>query len=239
MFDHGIKAGQKSATAGPFTLGYPCPKGSKPMSTKFFSRTIIVTLQNGEELVIQSRPEPLDLESFEVARRVLGPVVPDIKLLRDEELEGEDIWAYWMTRVRGKTWHKEVREKSKKRVTINWFLGQSFSKGHAEGSSELVINQKVRPHLALLLSSEYDQIGRFRDVASNLLGKLDRLKILPLFTSHFDINGFSVIVDDDCKDLGTVDWELSTPLPFGMGFSCHQYTCWRVFRPEHLHATRV
>lgn len=73
-----------------------------------------MTLQNGEELVIQFRPEPLDLESFEVACRVLGPVVPDIKLLRDEELEGDGIWAYWMTRVRGRRWHKEVREKSKK-----------------------------------------------------------------------------------------------------------------------------
>lgn len=51
-----------------------------------------MTLQNGEELVIQFRPEPLDLEPFEVARRVLGLVVQEIELLQDEELEGGDIW---------------------------------------------------------------------------------------------------------------------------------------------------
>lgn len=94
-----------------------------------------------------------------------------------------------------------------------------MSKGLVEGNSELLIDQKVRPHLALLLSSEDDRIRRFHEVASNLLGKLDRLKTLPHFVSHFDLNGINIMVEDDCEVLGIVDWELSTPLPFGMGFS--------------------
>jgi hypothetical protein len=44
-----------------------------------------VTLQNGE-VAIQFRPEAMDLEHFRIARDALGPVVPDIELLEDEEL---------------------------------------------------------------------------------------------------------------------------------------------------------
>lgn len=199
--------------------GIPAKKARGPCIQGFFSRTVIVTLQNDEEVVIQFRPEPLDLEPFELARKVLGPVVPEIKQLQDEELEGEAIWVYWMTRVPGKTWHEGVRGKDRKGVvTINRSLGRILSKGRIEGSSELVIDEKVAPHLALLLSSGDDQIRPFHNVARDLLGKLDRLKILPLFVSHFDLNDVNILIDDECKVSGLVDWELSTPLPFGMGF---------------------
>ena len=39
---------------------------------------------------------------FKVARQALGQVVPDIELLKDEELEREHIWTYWMNRIPGK-----------------------------------------------------------------------------------------------------------------------------------------
>lgn len=181
---------------------------------------MIVTQKNGKELVIQFRPEPLDIEPFEVARRALGPLVPKIKLLQDEELEREGIWAYWMTCIPGKTWFEGVRGKDPTTlITINRSLGRILSKGHVEGSSQLVIEQKLRPHLALLLFSEDYQVRRFHKMASDLLGKLERLKILPLFVSHFDLNNVNIMVDDDCEVSGIIDWELSTPLPFGMGFS--------------------
>lgn len=202
--------------------GIPAKKAECPCLQGFFSRTVIVTLKNDEDVVIQFRPEPLDLEPFELARKVLGPVVPEIKQLQDEELEGEAIWVYWMTRVPGKTWHEGVRGKDRRSVvTINRSLGRILSKGRIEGSnssSELVINERVRPHLALLLSSEDDQIRPFHNIARDLLGKLDRLKILPLFVSHFDLNDVNILIDDECEVSGLVDWELSTPLPFGMGF---------------------
>ena len=40
------------------------------------------------------RLEHLDLEPFQVAPKVLGAVVPDIKVIQDEELENEDIRRY-------------------------------------------------------------------------------------------------------------------------------------------------
>lgn len=199
--------------------GIPAENAQGPRLQGFFSRTMIVTLQNGEEVVIQFRPEPLDLEPFKLAREVLGPVVPEIMQLQDDDLEGEAIWAYWMTCIPGKIWLEGVKaEDPKSLVTINRSLGRILSKGRVDGSSELVVELKIRPHLEQLLSSEDDQIGRFHDVASHLFAKLDRLKILPLFVSHFDLNSVNIMIDDDSEVSGLVDWELSTPLPFGMGF---------------------
>jgi len=87
------------------------------------------------------------------------------------------------------------------------------------GNSNRVIDNKVRPHLELLLSSNEQEIRLFKDLASLLLGKLDQLKQLPLFISHFDLNEMNVMVDAKSEVSGIIDWELSFPLPFGMGFS--------------------
>jgi len=83
--------------------GLPARRAQGPRTQGFFSRTVIVTLQNGEEIVIQFRPEIMDIEPFKLAREALGPIVPDIGLLKDEELESDGIWAYWMTCIPGQT----------------------------------------------------------------------------------------------------------------------------------------
>ncbi|KAI9844688.1 MAG: hypothetical protein M1837_005430 [Sclerophora amabilis] len=199
--------------------GLSTKKARGPRLQGFFSRTMIVTLQGNKEVVIQFRPEPLDLEPFQVARRALGPFVPEVEVLYDEELKQNGIWPYLMTRIPGTTWLDGTRGKDPKtRVTINKTLARILSRGHLVENSEEVVNSKLRHHLELLLSSEDDQIRRFHDVAKELLGKLDELKQLPLFVSHFDLNEVNVMVDEICEVSGIVDWELSTPLPFGVGF---------------------
>ena len=105
------------------------------------------------------------------------------------------------------------------RVTINRSLGKILAKGRIEGSSEVVVEQKLKPHLNLLLSFEDPQICQFHDVTNDLLSKLVQVKMLPLFVSHFDLNDVNIIIDDECEVSGIVDWDLSTPLPFGMGFN--------------------
>ncbi|KAL9024046.1 MAG: hypothetical protein Q9196_006800 [Gyalolechia fulgens] len=201
--------------------GIPAKKARTPRPQGFFSRTVIVTLQNGEEVVIQFRPEPLDLEPFELARKVLGPaVVPAVEVVPDEELEQEGIRVYCMTCIPGRTWNDGLRGRSAEtRVTTVRSLGRLLSKGYVDESSELVVEGRLRPHLALLLSSDDPQIGRFHSTARDLLANLDQLKNLPLFISHFDLNDVNIMVDDNCEVSGLVDWELSTPLPFGMGLS--------------------
>ncbi|CUS08874.1 unnamed protein product, partial [Tuber aestivum] len=161
--------------------GIPAKKARGPRIQGFFSRTMIVTLRSDEEVIIQFRPEPMDMEPFKIAREAFGPVVPDIELLKDEDLERDGIWPYWMTRIPGQTC-------------------------------------KIRPHLELLLSSSDDQIHPFKEVARDLLGKLDQLKRLPLFISHFDLNEMNIMVDENCEVSGIIDWGFSFPLPFGMGF---------------------
>lgn len=200
--------------------GIPARKAQGPHIQGFFSRTMFVTLQTGDELVIQFRPEVLDVEPFKIARKVLGEVVPDIGRLEDEELEQNQIWAYWMTRCPGKTWLEGIRGKgSTALITINRSLGRILSRGLVEGKSELVIEQKIRPHLQLLLASQDEQIRSFHGIAQDLLDKLDLLASLPLFISHFDLNEVNIMISEECEVTGLIDWELSSCLPCGMGFS--------------------
>ena len=129
-----------------------------------------------------------------------------------------------MTCIPGRTCLDGARGKNaQKLVTTLRSLGRILSKGYVDKSSELVVERKLRPHLALLLSSRDAQIRQFHYVARDLFSKLDQLKILPLFVSHFDLNHVNIMVDDNCEVSGIVDWELSTPLPFGMGF-CRIHT---------------
>jgi hypothetical protein len=200
--------------------GVPSLKAQGPRLQGFFSRTMIVTLQNGHELVIQFRPEELDTTPFNIARTALGSIVPDIGRLEDEELDQNGISAYWMTRCPGKTWLEGVRGKEATAlITVNRSLGRVLSRGLVEGKSESVIEQKLRPHLRQLLASQDDGICPFHDIAQKLLNKLDQLTFLPLFISHFDLNDLNIMINGDCEISGIIDWELSACLPFGMGFS--------------------
>lgn len=214
------KQAKKARELAHARTGIPARKAQGPQMQGFFSRTMIVTLQNGEEVVIQFRPEVLDVEPFKIARTVLGSVVPDIELLEDEELEQNQIWAYWMTRCPGKTWFEGVRGKdSTALITINRSLGRILSRGLVEGNSSLVVEQRIRPHLQLMIASQDKQICNFRGIAQNLLDKLDLLASLPLFISHFDLNEVNIMISEECQVTGLIDWELSACLPFGMGFS--------------------
>lgn len=201
--------------------GVRAKKARGPGVQGFFSRTIIVTLQTGEEVVIQFRPEAMDIRPFKTARQALGPVVPDIKELDDEDLARHGIWAYWMTCIPGQTWVHGVRGRGPEAiVTINRSLGRIFARGHVEGNSSDndVVNRKLRLHLELLLCSEKSEVQPFKDIARELLGELDRLKRLPLFISHYDLNEVNIMVDKNCEVSGIIDWECSSVLPFGMGF---------------------
>ncbi|KAL8648299.1 MAG: hypothetical protein Q9210_005067 [Variospora velana] len=215
--------------------GIPTTKARTPRPPGFFSRTVIITLQNGEEVVIQFRPEPLDLEPFELARKVLGAAVPLIQGIPHQKLELEGIRVYWMTCIPGTTWLYGARGKSAKTlVTTLRSLGRLLSKGYIDDRSELVVERSLRPHMVLLLASEDPQISQFHHAARDLLGKLDQLKILPLFIAHFDLNDVNIMVDDNCEVSGIVDWELSTPLPFGVGF-CRIHTLAGEFSEQKFH----
>lgn len=195
----------------------------KPRMQGMFSRTLFLTLADGRELVLQFRTEPLDLDAFKTARRVLGSVVPDARALEDEELLNDHVWAYSLGRLHGKMWVHGVAGKGPEgRIAINRSLGRIFSKGcltnsSGSGSGEAV-DSKIQPHLEAILASSLQEISPHRHDVESFLDKLEQFKRLPLWVAHYDLNELNVLIDDDCHVTGLVDWECSSPLPFGVGF---------------------
>lgn len=38
-----------------------------------------------------------------------------------------------------------------------------------------------------------------------------------MWVAHYDLNNVIVLIDENCEVTALIDWELSSPLPFGMG----------------------
>ncbi|PUU78960.1 hypothetical protein B9Z19DRAFT_1192979 [Tuber borchii] len=170
----------------------------------FFSRTLIVTTESGK-IIVQLRVEPLDIDIFRRARQALGDVVPDIAKIRDEALEREEIWPYYMTFIPGRTWQRSAAFCNRAlNVTCAKSLGRSLSHGFSA-----MVDEENRPRA--------NQIKPFREDTQRLLDNSDQLKTLPLFISHADLNHVNILVQEDGEVSGIVDWELSSDLPFGMG----------------------
>ncbi|KAF5016700.1 hypothetical protein F66182_11534 [Fusarium sp. NRRL 66182] len=223
-------------------LGSNAKRVDKPPMQGMFSRTLFLTLADGRELVFQFRTEPLDRDAFKTARRVLGSVVPDLRALEDEELLSEHVWAYSLTRLRGKMWvHGVVGKGPGGRIAINKSLGQIFSKGYLASSSGEAVDSKIRPHLEAILASPLQEILPYRHYLESFLDKLEQSKRLPLWVAHYDLNDLNILIDDDCNVTGLIDWELSSPLPFGVGFGrihtlAGEYTSGEFWMPDEFEA---
>ncbi|KAI1073784.1 hypothetical protein F5B20DRAFT_565823 [Whalleya microplaca] len=200
-------------------LGSATTKVDKPFIEGLFSRTLFLTLSDNRKVVVQFRTEPLDLDAFEVARDTLGHIVPHARALEDDELLSERVWAYCLTRLYGNMWFQGVAGKGAQgRITINKSLGHVFSKGWLAHSSSEAIDNKIRPHLNAILASPLEDILPYRHHVQGFLNQLEQLKTLPLWVTHYDLDDVNVLVDENCRVTGLVDWELSTPQPFGVGF---------------------
>jgi len=200
-------------------LGSAVKRVDKPPMQGMFSRTLFLTLADGREIAQQFRTEPLDLDAFKVAREALGSIVPDATALESEELLNEGVWAYSPTRLPGKIWlHGVAGKGAEGRIAINKSLGGAFSKGWLASSSGEAIETNIRPHLEAILASPLEDIDPYRHHLQGFLDKLEQLKQLPLWVTHYDLNDVNILIDEDCHVTGLIDWELSTPLPFGVGF---------------------
>ncbi|KAH9999715.1 hypothetical protein F4779DRAFT_605259 [Xylariaceae sp. FL0662B] len=201
-------------------LGSAVKRVDKPPLQGFFSRTFFLTLADSREVVIQFRTEPLDLDAFKVAREALGPIVPDARALESEELLNERVWVCSFTRLHGKLWnHGVIGKGAEGRIAVNRSLGQVFSKGWLANGSGEAVDGRIKPHLNAILDSSLEEIIPYRHHLQGFLdNKLEELKRLPLWVTHYDINDVNVLIDEGCHVTGLVDWELSAPLPFGVGF---------------------
>ena len=74
------------------------------------------------------------------------------------------------------------------------------------------------------MASPLEEITPYRHQLQGFLDNLEQLKRLPLWVAHYDLNEVNVLIDEDCNVTGLIDWELSTLLPFGVGFGrIHTY----------------
>ncbi|KAI1127637.1 hypothetical protein F5Y10DRAFT_242335 [Nemania abortiva] len=124
-----------------------------------------------------------------------------------------------MTRMPGQIWLYGVAGKGAEgRIAINKSLGRIFSQGFLADNSHEAVESKLRPHLDAILASPLEDILPYRATVESLAKKLDELAQLPLWIAHYDLNEVNVLIDEECEVTALVDWELSTPLPFGAGF---------------------
>ncbi|KAJ6102872.1 hypothetical protein N7486_005299 [Penicillium sp. IBT 16267x] len=206
-------------------LGSAVKHIDRPPMQGMFSRTFMLALADGREVVQQFRTEPLDLDAFKIAKKALGPVVPEAIALEDADLLSQGVWAYSFTRLYGKMWlHGIAGKGAKGRIAINKSLGRVLSKGCLDNSSDEAVNSRVRSHLEALLASPLEDINPYRHQLQGFYDKLEQLKQLPLWVAHYDLNEVNVLIDEECNITGLIDWELSTPLPFGVSFGrIHTY----------------
>ena len=76
----------------------------------------------------------------------------------------------------------------------------------------------MRPHLEAVLASGLEEVGPYRGLLEGFLGRLGELGRLPLWVAHYDLNEVNVLINEECEVTGLIDWELSAPRPFGVGF---------------------
>ncbi|KAI1138079.1 hypothetical protein F5Y05DRAFT_385130 [Hypoxylon sp. FL0543] len=219
-------------------LGIAAKYVDKPPMQGMFSRTLFVTLSDGSEKVVQFRTEPLDLDLFKIAKEALGSYVPDVRALEDEELEKQGAWAYSLTRMRGKLWlHGVAGRGAEGRIAINKSLGRVFSKGCLAHNSNEIVMSRIRSHLDAILASSLEEVNPYKDILQSFLNRFEELAKLPLWVAHYDLNDVNVLIDEDCGVTALIDWELSTPLPFGVGFGrihtlAGEYTDGEFWMPE-------
>lgn len=200
-------------------LGSAAKRFDKPPMQGMFSRTMFVTLADGREVVVQFRTEALDIDAFKIAKGALGPCVPDATTLASKELEEEGAWAYSFPRLLGNMWHQGVAGGGAEgRIAVNKSLGHVFSKGCLAESSEEAVTKTIRPHLNAILASPLQELQPFKGTLQGFSDKLDEFGQLPLWVAHYDLNDVNVLIDENCDVSGLIDWELSSPLPFGVGF---------------------
>ncbi|KAI3318570.1 hypothetical protein HD806DRAFT_313809 [Xylariaceae sp. AK1471] len=200
-------------------LGSAAKYIDNPPMQGMFSRTLFVTLANGREVVVQFRTEPLDIGAFKIAKGALGIFVPDAEALGNEELERAGAWAYSLTRMPGKMWlHGVAGRGAEGRIAVNKSLGHVFSKGFLANNSYEAVETKFRPHLDAILASPLDSILSYKTTLEKFATRLDEFAQLPLWIAHYDVNEVNILIDEDCEVTALIDWELSTPLPFGAGF---------------------
>ncbi|CRG86607.1 Lysine-specific permease [Talaromyces islandicus] len=173
------------------------------------------------KLVKRTRFVRLD-EMDLVSDRYDGGFTPDeraqlLDVARRSPFSRGQSWKERATAV-GEMCHQGIARKGDEGlIAINTSLGRVFSKGFVADSSSEAVKNKIRPHLDAIFAAPLEEIAPYKGILQRLADNLDDgLAELPLW--HYDLNYMNVLVDEKCHVSALIDWELSHPRPFGVGF---------------------
>jgi hypothetical protein len=99
------------------------------------------------------------------------------------------------------------------------------------------VEQVVRPHLEAILAGSLEAVAPYRGLLNGFLDRVEEFGKLPLWVAHYDLSEVNVLIDENCEVTGVIDWELSAPKPFGVGFGrihtlAGEYTGGEFWMPE-------
>ncbi|KAI9801623.1 MAG: hypothetical protein M1825_003302 [Sarcosagium campestre] len=182
-----------------------------------FSKTYDVTLQDGRNVIVQFRIEPLDVGPFATAHQLLGDQVPTIEAIEAPHLTQQKVWPFYMSKVPGATWlEQEEQWQDEQQITCMKSLGRLYAKCFMPGSSDEAV-EKVINQLRRIRALDNEDVSPYYELIDHLIRSAPQLQSLPLFYTHFDLNGMNILSDKAGQITGVVDWELASVQPFGIG----------------------
>lgn len=151
-----------------------------------------------------------------------------LKRLDDEGLENSVVCAYSSTLMPGKMWHQGIARKGNEGLIsentslgrVFFFLFSFFSKGYFAGNSSEAVKNNIRPHIDAIYAAPLKEIAPYekstlQQLADNLYNGIAQP---PPWVAHYDLNDVNVLINEKCHVSASIDWELSHPRLFGVGF---------------------
>lgn len=182
-----------------------------------FSKTYEATLKDGRNVIIQFRIEPLEVGPFATAHQLLGDQVPIIEAIEAPHLTQQKVWPFYMSKIPGATWLEQEKQwQDEQQIVCMKSLGRLYAKCFMPGSSDEAV-EKVIDHLRRIRALDEKDVSQYYELIDHLIRSAPQLRSLPLFYTHFDLNGMNILSDKAGQITGVVDWEMASVQPFGIG----------------------
>lgn len=181
-----------------------------------FSRTVEVIMRDGAHYIIQLRTQPVHEENAHQAYSILGTLVPVPILVTHKSSPVP--YAYIMPRIPGSTWlTKDVKGwPAEKHIKVAGQIGDMIGRCGGHQNSECdTIDKFIIPRLELYLRWGEPSVAPVKGLIKSLLERVDNLRKLPMCWTHWDINMMNIMVSNDAKVCGILDWEEAYWMPFG------------------------
>ncbi|KAK7051633.1 hypothetical protein VNI00_004612 [Paramarasmius palmivorus] len=197
---------------------------SQPVSARMhedqgmFSCTVVVTLADDTEVIVQLKDNEVDLTKVTLARTLLGDVVPDMHGGKCTKA----YFAYLSELIPGRIW-SEKELSLEEDVSVASQVARLLSKCSLGIDSSGIVDLYLLPRLRKILEKEDVSDDAIRTRIEKLCDQADQVKKLPLSLCHIDINARNIILNENAHVVGLVDWEQACLLPLGMNAWCIRY----------------